>query len=47
MKQFSLQLRLCYEFMKVDPAYGVCFAGFLISEAGFLLGLVFVNAYIS
>lgn len=33
--------------MKADPAYGVCFAGFLITESGYLLGLVFVNAWTS
>jgi len=33
--------------LKADPIYAVCFAGFLINESGYLLGLVFVNAYTS
>ena len=33
--------------MKTDPVYAICCAGFLVSESGFMLGLVFVNAWTS
>ena len=42
-----LKTRLTYEYAKMDPTYLVCFIGFFISEMGYILSSLYINAYVS
>ena len=46
-KAYGLQLRLLKEISSRDNIYNVCYAGMFVSEMGYLLSFVFINAWIS
>ena len=44
---FKLQLRLLKEFARRDNSYNICFVGLMVSEMGYLLSFVYINAWVS
>ena len=42
-----MQLRLLKEFSKSDNIFNICYAGLFVSEMGYLLSLVYINAWVS
>lgn len=47
LKSFALQLRLLCCFSGADAIYNVAYIGSLVSEMGYLLSFVYVNAWTS
>lgn len=43
----ALKTRLTYEYAKMDPTYVLCYLGFIISEMGFILSTIYINAWVS
>ena len=46
-RSLGLQLRLLSHFSRADCIYNVAYAGYFVSEMGYLLSFVYINAWIS
>lgn len=45
--QIMLQLRLLIRFSQVDAVYNTCYFGLYVSEMGYLLSFLYINAWTS